>query len=206
MEYNAFITASSRRFRFTRVILLIVLSVIFNSCLSGSHIDKELFYIPNGIKGNISILFNCKDGKPKKWKDGKRLYEIPISGVLKTQFKENTGYLLFKENGGISHEVSRYREYAQFLYVDDNYKPVKKINYVPYFGANYEAFLDENQINVTGTNNVIGFGNGKEKYISADYLLFFGDTLDYKKVDLTNKTIQDWLRIENWDTYDYRNK
>ncbi|MBO0591724.1 hypothetical protein I2486_09925 [Cellulophaga sp. E16_2] len=192
-------------FRFTRVILLIVLSVIFNSCLSGSHIDKELFYIPNGIKGNISILFNCKDGKPKKWKDGKRLYEIPISGVLKTQFKENIGRLSFEEDG-IPFKVEKYREYAQFFYVDENYKPIKKINYVPYFGPYYVSYIIKNQINVTGTNNVIGFGNEKEEYSSSDYLLFFGGTLDYKKVDLTNKTKQDWLRIENWDTYDYRNK
>ncbi|WP_165749122.1 DUF6843 domain-containing protein [Cellulophaga sp. Z1A5H] len=191
-------------FRFTRVILLIVLSVIFNSCLSGSHIDKELFYIPNGIKGNISILFNCKDGKPKKWKDGKRLYEIPISGVLKTQFKENIGRLSFEEDG-IPFKVEKYREYAQFFYVDENYKPIKKINYVPYFGPYYVSYIIKNQINVTGTNNVIGFGNEKEEYSSSDYLLFFGGTLDYKKVDLTNKTKQDWLRIENWDTYDYRN-
>ncbi|WP_034656853.1 DUF6843 domain-containing protein [Cellulophaga baltica] len=205
MEYNAFITPSSRRFRFTRVILLIVLSVIFNSCLSGSYIDKELFYIPNGIKGNISILFNCKDGKPKKWKDGKRLYEIPISGVLKTQFKENIGRLSFEEDG-IPFKVEKYREYAQFFYVDENYKPIKEINYVPYFGPYYASYITKNQINVTGTNNVIGFGNEKEEYSSSDYLLFFGDTLDYKKVDLTNKTKQDWLRIENWDTYDYRNK
>jgi hypothetical protein len=173
--------------------------------LSGSYIDKELFYIPNGIKGNISILFNCKDGKPKKWKDGKRLYEIPISGVLKTQFKENIGRLSFEEDG-IPFKVEKYREYAQFFYVDENYKPIKEINYVPYFGPYYVSYIIKNQINVTGTNNVIGFGNEKEEYSSSDYLLFFGDTLDYKKVDLTNKTKQDWLRIENWDTYDYRNK
>ena len=171
MEYNAFITPSSRRFRFTRVILLIVLSVIFNSCLSGSHIDKELFYIPDGMEGKIFVLFDCEDGKPKKWKDGKRLYEIPFSGVLKTKFKENTGYITFKEES-IAYEVDKYREWVEFHYVDDEYNPVRKINYVPYYASDYKSYLEKSGINATGTNAVSVSSNVEDEYSNTHFYIF----------------------------------
>ncbi|OEK09842.1 hypothetical protein A8C32_10040 [Flavivirga aquatica] len=85
---------SSRRFR----------GIVFFTCLflysclkSGGSQDGEIYYIPEGVTGSILVLFDCEDGKPEQWKDGKRLYLIPPSGILKTQFKANTGWILFED-------------------------------------------------------------------------------------------------------------
>ena len=205
MEQNAFITSSSRRFRFKRIIILIFISLFINSCLSGTHIEKEVFYIPDEMEGKIFVLFDCEDGKPKKWKNGKRLYEIPPSGVLKTKFKENTGYISFKEEG-IAYEVDKYKEWVEFYYADNEYRPIKKINYVPYYAPDYRSYLEKNGINATGTNAVSISSNGKDEYTNTHYYIFSGDSLTYNTKFFPKKRKEEWSRIKNWDTYDYRDR
>ena len=42
--------------------------------------------LPRGFVGPVLIIFNQPDGEPREYKDGKRVYRIPSSGVLRTQF------------------------------------------------------------------------------------------------------------------------
>lgn len=66
--------------------------------------DDEMFILPGGYRGIVFILYDQKNGEPLKYDGGKRVYEIPANGVLKTQFSLNTGWHRFgeyyyKENG-----------------------------------------------------------------------------------------------------------
>lgn len=68
--------------------------------------DDEIFILPAGYRGVVFILYDQKNGEPVKYQQGKRVYEIPPNGVLKTQFSLNTGWRRFgeyyyKENGDL---------------------------------------------------------------------------------------------------------
>ncbi|CAA0197284.1 DUF6843 domain-containing protein [Tenacibaculum maritimum] len=205
MEQHTLKPISSRRFRFGRMITYaLILCFFINSCLlSDKHIKKETFYIPKGVTGKIYILFNCKEGKPKKWINGRRLYEIPPSGVLKTQFKENTGYILYGDEG-VDSEIKKYNEYAKFYYVDENNQPIQQINYSPFYAGGYKEYLKPKKVNVTGSNAVRVSGNGKEKYTIANYYLFKGKTLNKRKDYSEEQIKEDWFLIQHWKTFDRR--
>lgn len=64
------------------------------SCESG---EEEIIVVPENYKGYILIIFNQENGAPIKYKDEKRVYQIPPSGVLKTQFSGNYGSVGFAE-------------------------------------------------------------------------------------------------------------
>jgi hypothetical protein len=59
--------------------------------------EQEIIVAPKGYKGYIVIIFNQKDGQPAKYEGKKRVYEIPQSGILKTQFTANYGWREFAE-------------------------------------------------------------------------------------------------------------
>jgi hypothetical protein len=53
--------------------------------------DPEIHLIPEGYTGEVTIVFNAPDGAPFDVEDGARLYRIPSSGILFTQFPLNYG-------------------------------------------------------------------------------------------------------------------
>lgn len=66
--------------------------------------DDEMFIVPKNYKGIVVILYNQKGGQPVKYKQGKRVYEIPRDGILRTQFTFNSGWhqigmYFYEENG-----------------------------------------------------------------------------------------------------------
>jgi hypothetical protein len=63
--------------------------------------EPETYLIPYGFKGKVNVIFNQPKGAAVKYDNGRRLYEIPPSGILLTQFKN--------EEGIINHE---------FYYID----------------------------------------------------------------------------------------
>ncbi|MGY0408754.1 MAG: DUF6843 domain-containing protein [Polaribacter sp.] len=69
------------------MILLILLMI--SSCSTG---EKEIYLLPKDYTGYIVLIFNQEDGAEKKYEGDKRVYEIPSSGILKTQFKPNSGW------------------------------------------------------------------------------------------------------------------
>ncbi|MGE0127336.1 MAG: hypothetical protein AB7U82_04440 [Blastocatellales bacterium] len=60
--------------------------------------DDEVFILPKGYNGVVFILHDQKNGRPKRYEQRKRVYEIPDNGILKTQFSHNTGW----------HHISKY--------------------------------------------------------------------------------------------------
>jgi hypothetical protein len=85
--------------------------------------EDQIFVLPKGYSGVVTVLFNREDGQPVKYEEGKRVYEIPQNGILKTQFTKNTGWhnpdkYFYTENGNI----------IDVPYVLD-YKELKSNNY-----------------------------------------------------------------------------
>jgi len=59
--------------------------------LSCNNPEPETYLIPREFTGRVDVIFNRKDGSPPKYENGRRVYEIPSSGVLLTQFKDEYG-------------------------------------------------------------------------------------------------------------------
>ncbi len=72
------------------IILHLLFIMVFNSCQIA---ESSTFMIPKGYKGVVTIVFNQKNGMPKKYENGRRFYEIPSDGILLTQFKDDYGYI-----------------------------------------------------------------------------------------------------------------
>lgn len=65
--------------------------------------ENEVFIVPNDFEGAVIVLFNETNGKAVKYdSEGNRIYEIPKSGILKTQFKSQEGFrdIKYQKNNG----------------------------------------------------------------------------------------------------------
>ena len=58
--------------------------LLLKSCVN--YAEKEIIYIPDGYSGTIAIIFNQKKGLSKEYSENSRVYRIPDSGILFTQF------------------------------------------------------------------------------------------------------------------------
>lgn len=82
--------------------------------------EQVIYLLPNRFVGNVIIVYNRPDGTPAEYRDGARIYRIPTTGVLKTQFKPNYGL----------------RKPDLHYYVD---KQGKIIRILPYFNTTREV-------------------------------------------------------------------
>lgn len=69
-----------------------------------SFTTPERYLIPESYRGSVLVIFNQKDGQKKEYEGRRRIYKIPPTGVLFTQFKDEQGwidqdYYLISENG-----------------------------------------------------------------------------------------------------------
>jgi hypothetical protein len=107
MEQESASSILEVRYNQMKMIGLLILALLFTVgiYLWQTEIgDDEMFILPEGYRGVVFILYDQKNGEPAKYEQGKRVYEIPPNGVLKTQFSLNTGWHRFgeyyyKENG-----------------------------------------------------------------------------------------------------------
>jgi len=63
-----------------------------------------MYILPKGYRGLVLVIYNQQSGKPAKYIDGKRVFEIPGDGILKTQFSPNRDWhrpdtYFYVENG-----------------------------------------------------------------------------------------------------------
>jgi uncharacterized protein DUF6843 len=68
--------------------ILIIISAFLFSCKYG---EKEIIVLPHNYVGYVVIIYNQKAGSEKNYFAGKRVYEIPGNGILKTRFSGNYG-------------------------------------------------------------------------------------------------------------------
>ena len=70
-------------------VTLCLLQVLFSGCAGQS----ELTLLPDGFEGPVLILLSAHDGQPPEYRGKARVYRIPASGVLRTQFGAYSGYV-----------------------------------------------------------------------------------------------------------------
>lgn len=67
-------------------ILVLLMFFTISSCVNLA--EKEIVYIPENYVGTIAIVFNQMEGAPKEYNGASRVYRIPESGVLYSQFSQ----------------------------------------------------------------------------------------------------------------------
>jgi hypothetical protein len=77
-----------------KVSIIFIALTTFFSC---STAEEEIYILPKNYTGYVILIYNQEDGAEKKYMDDKRVYEIPSSGILRTQFEPNTGWAEFSE-------------------------------------------------------------------------------------------------------------
>ncbi len=83
--------------------------------------EDEIRILPLGFRGPVIIIFDEQDGLPCEYdKSGKRVYRVPVNGILKTKCKKNPTH--FVEN----------------VYEDSSGTRIK----VPYLDNNKGSFKD----------------------------------------------------------------
>ena len=60
---------------------------------SCNYSPPETFLIPEGYKGNIYVVYKQKNGEKEEFEKGRRIYRIPNTGVLFSQFKDDYGII-----------------------------------------------------------------------------------------------------------------
>ena len=71
------------------IIMLLILFMILMGC---QRADDTIFIAPEGYVGYIVIIYNQTAGADKEYRDGSRVYRIPSTGILLTQFPPNVGW------------------------------------------------------------------------------------------------------------------
>jgi hypothetical protein len=107
-----------------------------------SRAEDEIHLLPEGYEGAVVIVFNRADGQPKEYEHKKRVYRIPSSGILKTQFVEKPG-------------TSKWRN-AEYFYVkkDGSRAPIA-------YDPQSRLPADSNRIEVQ--RNSVGIGEARKR-------------------------------------------
>lgn len=66
---------------------------VLASCRNPEPAD---FLIPKGYAGRVAVVFEQKHGEKPKYANGRRIYEIPTTGILLTQFKAEFGFIDYR--------------------------------------------------------------------------------------------------------------
>jgi len=117
--------------------------------------EPETHLLPKGYKGSVIITFEDSMGTEAIFDNGKRVYNIPANGILRTKFKE-------REKGFIADKD------LLFYYVDANGRhPLKVIHEI----QNHTIDKTDTTVYVFGFENshrtiryLVGTLNEKEKY------------------------------------------
>jgi len=65
--------------------------LLFSGCSHKQPCEEEIYLIPEGFRGKIIVFFDQEDGQEVQYENTARLYQIPSSGFLKSQFPKNGG-------------------------------------------------------------------------------------------------------------------
>ncbi|MBK9730301.1 MAG: hypothetical protein IPO83_03265 [Chitinophagaceae bacterium] len=78
----------------------------------GQPPEKSIVLLQEGFTGPVAIIFNQKDGLEPSIEDGKKVYEIPKSGILRTVIETN-----LRTNGNEYYYVNKNGERTLIKYL-----------------------------------------------------------------------------------------
>lgn len=64
---------------------------MISGCEKSMQCEKEIYLLPDGFRGKMIVFFDQAGGEEMLYEDSARVYNIPPSGYLKTQFPKNGG-------------------------------------------------------------------------------------------------------------------
>ena len=73
------------------ILACILVVIMLAGCGKPDECEREIYYLPEAFKGNVIVFFDQEDGAPVEYKGDARVYHIPESGYLKSQFPKNGG-------------------------------------------------------------------------------------------------------------------
>lgn len=69
-----------------------IMCILFALTCCNNKGESEIFILPEGYTGRVLVIFNQKKGQPTEYNGSSRVYRIPPSGVLMTQFSTSKGW------------------------------------------------------------------------------------------------------------------
>jgi len=176
------ILLSTRNWKFKLLAVGIPLTIV-GYFFYNSFTTPERYLIPENYRGPVYVIFNQKDGQTKEYEGNRRLYRIPSTGVLFTQFKDEQGwinqdyYLVSSDGQRKKLGVLDTRDFNEEWTLEKNPK---------------EPSRDSFAVFNPGTMGTIGnSGDSNSKVFSLLYVGTYNDTT--RKRDFTNDYI-DFLK------------
>jgi len=71
--------------------IFILSLLLLAGCSEAPQCEEEIYLVPEGFRGKIMVFFDQPDGQAKEYENTARLYHIPASGFIKSQFPKNGG-------------------------------------------------------------------------------------------------------------------
>ena len=109
-------------FKIVLITLLVLIVVFFYVIFNYPKAEPETILIPENYRGEVIIVFDRKNGLPIEYEKKERIYRIPETGILFTQFSYNPGVIdqeyYFIDPNGKRTEI----EYRPFMDDRDKYK------------------------------------------------------------------------------------
>lgn len=144
-----------------------------------NKMSSETHIIPSGYIGMVYIVFNQKEGKRREYeKSGSRIYRVPKSGILRTKFKGNFGWI----NAG---------DRIKFYYSkSDSLLSIHKL----ITEQEFEADIDSNEVVVFE----YGYGGARSNFgLKEDVLSYIIDS--FKNFDKREEYILTKEKFDNWN-------
>jgi membrane protein implicated in regulation of membrane protease activity len=89
---SVLVLATNRRWPF-KIIAVGIPLVFVSYSWTRSFTTPETYLIPSTYRGRVLVVFNQPDGQKPEVERGRRIYRIPSSGVLFTQFAAEQGFI-----------------------------------------------------------------------------------------------------------------
>ncbi|GEM_PF-1907364 len=97
----------------------------------------DVFLVPENFRGVIAVIYDIEGGQKEELEDGKRIYRIPRSGILKTQSKIKNGSVSFGEYYYVTKDNQRIKIKRVILSPDLINFPDSTNSYIHHWDLNY---------------------------------------------------------------------
>lgn len=101
-----------------------------------SSADDEIYLMPKDFTGIVIIRYNVPNGADMIYEKGKRIYNIPSSGILETKFSPNEGWSnppqYYYLDGVNRLPITKYKVYSFEVGTAKNNLTNKSITYSSY--------------------------------------------------------------------------
>jgi hypothetical protein len=144
------------------ITIIIVIAVVWEFIYLKTNMEKQIFILPEGFKGIVLIAYDQQDGINDLKQDGKIVYKIPESGVLK--LKRETASTLSQSNYYFENKLGQRTE---FYYCYDHNEMKKDSSKVYAFGASNGGF-ENNGERLEITTFWVGSENDRDSLSQVD--------------------------------------